>query len=604
MGTEKFMAFKEDGTAYRLKGRILRFLDAEPVSSADKSNMRSSLGITSQGGLGDLLAANNLSDVSNAATSRTNLSVNSIAEDAEANGTKLLGPSVYFDGTNDVVTVADDAKLSFTDGTDDIPFTTSAWAYIPDPTKTFYIVGKWGTGGPTQEWLFATNTSGQIRVSLGDGTSSFVIASTNTIPQAGWYHFALTYSGSGPNSSNTFDNASSGVKLFINGIESATSGSTTGYTGQSNTSQTVRFGAASNLFSAGSLRSAQIFNRELTASEVADLAKGNELGFSDEWGGALGGTYTSDFTSDSTNGWTAYGGSANATTTVGGDADVLQLTIDSATANHQLLRTQLDVGKNYRVTAEVYIPSTNASVDSVEINSSATGGTNIFATTTTQNAWTAVSGESIAGATSLRIRMKSGSSYVFAGNGTDYIAIRNVKITEIGTLADFRSERFDSSTNKWYDLSDNAFVGTNSGASLAGREIPIYETGTWTPTLTFGGASASMTYSAQEGYYTRIGDTVFVSGVCTISAVGSSQGTARVASLPFISRNMTSTSFTTSSVAAFDMTGLTSAVTALIEDNQPNAILYDGGATGSTAINHSNFTATSSIRFSATYQIQ
>ena len=75
MGTEKFMAFKEDGTAYRLKGRILRFLDAEPVSSADKSNMRSSLGITSQGGLGDLLAANNLDDVASKDTAKTNLEI-------------------------------------------------------------------------------------------------------------------------------------------------------------------------------------------------------------------------------------------------------------------------------------------------------------------------------------------------------------------------------------------------------------------------------------------------------------------------------------------------------------------------------------------------
>ena len=82
MGTEKFMAFKEDGTAYRLKGRILRFLDAEPVSSADKSNMRSSLGITSQGGLGDLLAANNLDDVGSKDTTKLNLEVPDIGSGA------------------------------------------------------------------------------------------------------------------------------------------------------------------------------------------------------------------------------------------------------------------------------------------------------------------------------------------------------------------------------------------------------------------------------------------------------------------------------------------------------------------------------------------
>jgi len=89
MGTEKFMAFKEDGTAYRLKGRILRFLDAEPVSSADKSNMRSSLGITSQGGLGDLLAANNLDDVGSKDTAKTNLEIPDIG--LQANQVPLSG---------------------------------------------------------------------------------------------------------------------------------------------------------------------------------------------------------------------------------------------------------------------------------------------------------------------------------------------------------------------------------------------------------------------------------------------------------------------------------------------------------------------------------
>ena len=76
MGTEKFMAFKEDGTAYRLKGRILRFLDAEPVTDADKSNMRDTLGIT--GTNGDLLAANNLDDVASTSTAMENLKIPSV----------------------------------------------------------------------------------------------------------------------------------------------------------------------------------------------------------------------------------------------------------------------------------------------------------------------------------------------------------------------------------------------------------------------------------------------------------------------------------------------------------------------------------------------
>jgi len=81
------MAFKEDGTAYRLKGRILRFLDAEPVTDADKSNMRDTLGIT--GTSGDLLAANNLDDVASTSTAQENLKIPSIG--LQANEVPLCG---------------------------------------------------------------------------------------------------------------------------------------------------------------------------------------------------------------------------------------------------------------------------------------------------------------------------------------------------------------------------------------------------------------------------------------------------------------------------------------------------------------------------------
>ena len=76
MGTEKFMAFKADGTAYRLKGRILRHLDNEPVTDADKQNIRDTLGITAVNG--DLLAANNLDDVASTSTAQENLKIPSI----------------------------------------------------------------------------------------------------------------------------------------------------------------------------------------------------------------------------------------------------------------------------------------------------------------------------------------------------------------------------------------------------------------------------------------------------------------------------------------------------------------------------------------------
>jgi hypothetical protein len=225
--------------------------------------------------------------------------------------------------------------------------------------------------------------------------------------------------------------------------------------------------------------------------------------------------------------------------------------------------------------------------------------------TATLGAWTKVSCEFISNSANIRITLSDGGAQTFDDAGGDDVAYFDaLTITEIGTLADFRAERYDTSTSKLYDLSDNAFVGTGTSVTLTGREVPVYTTGTWTPSISFGGGSTGITYSAQEGVYTRIGNTCFVTGVITLSAVGSDTGTARLAGLPFANHNMTATSYGSSSVVAFDMTGLTSAVNLLNEDNQPNAILYGSGATGATAVTHANFTATSSLRFSMTYQIQ
>jgi len=142
----------------------------------------------------------------------------------------------------------------------------------------------------------------------------------------------------------------------------------------------------------------------------------------------------------------------------------------------------------------------------------------------------------------------------------------------------------------------------NSGAYL--DFDAFYETGTWTPTITFGGGSTGITYSAQEGTYTRIGDTVHLAGIAHVSGLGSATGTARVSGLPYTTAAFSPTgSYQTVPVLAFDATGLTSALIGLFEDSQPDIILYQTGSSGGSAASHSNFTTSTSIRFSGTYQI-
>jgi hypothetical protein len=60
-----------------------------------------------------------------------------------------------------------------------------------------------------------------------------------------------------------------------------------------------------------------------------------------------------------------------------------------------------------------------------------------------------------------------------------------------------------------------------------------YEEGTWTPTISFGGASVGITYSFQQGSYTKVGRLVTATCVVNLSAKGSSTGTAYIEGLPY-----------------------------------------------------------------------
>jgi hypothetical protein len=60
-----------------------------------------------------------------------------------------------------------------------------------------------------------------------------------------------------------------------------------------------------------------------------------------------------------------------------------------------------------------------------------------------------------------------------------------------------------------------------------------YEEGTWTPTISFGGASVGVTYASQSGTYTKIGRQVTLNFDVRLSSKGSSAGTWEIGNFPF-----------------------------------------------------------------------
>jgi hypothetical protein len=129
-----------------------------------------------------------------------------------------------------------------------------------------------------------------------------------------------------------------------------------------------------------------------------------------------------------------------------------------------------------------------------------------------------------------------------------------------------------------------------------------YEEGTWTPGITFGGASVGMTFSIAEGTYTKIGNTVFVSGTLQLTAKGSSTGTMLITGLPFTTpvQNVPfSLRFTAAGTA---ISGFLSIVTVGLSTTLVIQILPAAG-TAIANFNDTHISNTSFIHFSGFYPV-
>jgi hypothetical protein len=73
----------------------------------------------------------------------------------------------------------------------------------------------------------------------------------------------------------------------------------------------------------------------------------------------------------------------------------------------------------------------------------------------------------------------------------------------------------------------------NPGATV----LDWYEEGTFIPGIALGGVTTGITYSAQIGRFTRIGNTVFFNLSFTLTSKGASAGSLIVTGLPYTTQN-------------------------------------------------------------------
>ena len=77
------------------------------------------------------------------------------------------------------------------------------------------------------------------------------------------------------------------------------------------------------------------------------------------------------------------------------------------------------------------------------------------------------------------------------------------------------------------------FTANTPAAGMTSQLLNWYEEGAWTPTVNFGGATTGITYTRQNGRYTRVGKLVTVTWDVRLSNKGSSTGGFTLTGLPF-----------------------------------------------------------------------
>jgi hypothetical protein len=124
----------------------------------------------------------------------------------------------------------------------------------------------------------------------------------------------------------------------------------------------------------------------------------------------------------------------------------------------------------------------------------------------------------------------------------------------------------------------------------------------WTPGISFGGASVGVTYSNQQGYYQVVGRQVTCYFVITLTSKGTSAGAAKITGLPFLPLSGVGLTGVGSTYNT-GMSGVVGAVITSVAGGTQTTNLFMGSATGIVPVADTNCTNTTTIGGSFSYLI-
>jgi len=127
-----------------------------------------------------------------------------------------------------------------------------------------------------------------------------------------------------------------------------------------------------------------------------------------------------------------------------------------------------------------------------------------------------------------------------------------------------------------------SFAATSDAAGMTSELLDDYEEGTFTPLMQFAAGSGTITYTLQQGVYTKVGRLVSIAGRIITSSIASRTGAANMANMPYPAGATYGYSASIGQAGGFNITAGCS-VTGYMAASSPLLFLYLWDATAGTS---------------------
>ena len=421
----------------------------------------------------------------------------------------MSSPYYRFDGADDIITIADNDNLTFTNG-----FTFSAWVYI-EKKEYFPILTK-GKYNSNWEHTLRTSGDGKIELFIANGSTGFyTITGTNVLSENKWIHLAVTYDGNTSPSTGNFT-------FYVNGsTETVASASlSNSFSGIPNSGGDVLIGNYDSQYAEGQIASIQMYNHVLDATEVKELYSGASVPF--KYKGANQTSLNSaSLQANSTYGMTSVSSASATGITASSDGTNL----DAVGTTDSLVFVK---GKRYRASYTGTISSGTAPIFAIVDTE------NWSATKTGLTPTTLTAGSNVIEWTATESGTFVALWYLSSAAGAFVIA--DFSIVPIGAVAEYDGSGIAS--DKWLDKSGNDLHGTTSGNpsvenAPSGDDGLVYEEGTFSPLMT---GITNTSWHTLAGFYKRVGNLVsFKLIIRTTTGDATNSSNVEITGLPYTS---------------------------------------------------------------------